>query len=74
MAERERAWQVFLGSRQAVEEGDISTWNLAPPPFPIPERELAIYAGRNFTLLRPASSWKSSAIMWTPGRQTRLLC
>ena len=39
---------------QETEQGDISTWNLAPPPFPMPERELAIYAGPNFTLLRPS--------------------
>jgi hypothetical protein len=26
----------------------------APPPFPVPERELAVYAGPYFTLLRPS--------------------
>lgn len=39
---------------QETEDGDISTWNLAPPPFPMPERELAIHAGPKFTLLRPS--------------------
>jgi hypothetical protein len=39
---------------QETDEGDIPTWNLSPPPFPIPERELAVYAGPNFTLLRPS--------------------
>ena len=39
---------------QETEKGDTSTWNLAPPPFPIPERALAIYARPNFTLLRPS--------------------
>ena len=33
---------------------DIKTWNLAPPPFPMPERELAVYAGSYFALLRPS--------------------
>ena len=26
----------------------------APPPFPLPERELAVYAGPYFTLLMPS--------------------
>jgi hypothetical protein len=30
---------------------DGKTWNKAPPPLPLPERELAVYAGPNFTLL-----------------------
>lgn len=33
---------------------DIATWNMAPPPLPLPERELAVYAGPYFTLLRPS--------------------
>lgn len=33
---------------------DITTWNMAPPPLPIPERELAVYAGPYFTLLLPS--------------------
>jgi len=33
---------------------DISTWNMAPPPLPLPERELAVYAGHSCTLLRPS--------------------
>ena len=33
---------------------DITTWNSAPPPLPLPERELAIYAGPYFTLLLPS--------------------
>jgi hypothetical protein len=32
----------------------IKTWNMAPPPFPLPERELAVYAGPYFALLRPS--------------------
>ena len=30
---------------------DANTWNLAPPPIPLPERELAVYAGLHFALL-----------------------
>lgn len=33
---------------------DVDTWNMAPPPFPMPERELAVYAGDYFALLRPS--------------------
>lgn len=33
---------------------DISTLNMAPPPLPLPERELAVYAGPYFTLLLPS--------------------
>ena len=35
-------------------EIDISTWNKAPPPLPLPERELAVYAGPYFALLFPS--------------------
>ena len=37
-----------------------STWNLAPPPIPLPERELAVYVGPYFALSAPASWWSSS--------------
>ena len=33
---------------------DIKTWNAGPPPIPLPERELAVYAGPHFTLLLPS--------------------
>jgi hypothetical protein len=33
---------------------DALTWNLAPPPIPMPERELAVYAGLNLALLLPS--------------------
>lgn len=33
---------------------DIRTWNMAPPPLPLPERELAVYAGPYFALLLPS--------------------
>jgi hypothetical protein len=33
---------------------DAQTWNLAPPPIPMPERELAVYAGLHFALLLPS--------------------
>lgn len=33
---------------------DGKTWNKAPPPLPLPERELAVYAGPNFALLLPS--------------------
>ena len=33
---------------------DVTTWNTAPPPFPLPERELAVYAGPYFALLLPS--------------------
>jgi hypothetical protein len=32
----------------------LDTWNIAPPPFPLPERELAVYAGAHFALLLPS--------------------
>ena len=45
-------------SRQETEAAHpTSTLNLAPPPLPLPERELAVYnAGRYFTLLLPSES------------------
>jgi len=33
---------------------DLKTCNTAPPPLPLPERELAIYAGPYFALLLPS--------------------
>lgn len=33
---------------------DVKTWNTAPPPLPLPERELAVYAGPYFALLLPS--------------------
>jgi len=33
---------------------EITSWNMAPPPLPLPERELAVYAGPYFTLLLPS--------------------
>jgi hypothetical protein len=33
---------------------DVSTWNMAPPSLLLPERELAVYAGHYFALLRPS--------------------
>lgn len=33
---------------------DPQTWNNAPPPLPLPERELAVYVGSHFTLLLPS--------------------
>lgn len=33
---------------------DISTWSTAPPAPLVPERELAVYAGHYFALLRPS--------------------
>lgn len=32
----------------------ISTWNMVPLPLPLPERELAVFAGPYFTLLLPS--------------------
>jgi hypothetical protein len=32
----------------------LRTWNMAPPPLPLPERELAVYAGPYFALLFPS--------------------
>jgi hypothetical protein len=33
---------------------DPKTWNSAPPPLPLPERELAVYAGPHFAILLPS--------------------
>lgn len=41
--------------QQETDDADqFETWNKAPPPFPMPERELAVYAGPFFTLLLPS--------------------
>lgn len=42
----------YLQETEGVE--DITTWNMAPPPLPLPERELAVYAGSHFALLLPS--------------------
>jgi hypothetical protein len=42
----------YLQETEAAD--DLSTLNMAPPPFPLPERELAVYAGPYFTLLLPS--------------------
>jgi hypothetical protein len=33
---------------------DTKTWNAGPPPIPLPESELAVYAGPYFALLQPS--------------------
>jgi len=38
--------------QEAEDIEDITTWNQGPPAIPIPERELAVYAGPYFALLR----------------------
>jgi len=40
--------------RQETEEEEPATLNAGPPPLPMPERELAVYAGPYFTLLLPS--------------------
>jgi hypothetical protein len=40
--------------RQETQEVDPLTRNVAPPPLPMPEWELAVYAGPYFTLLMPS--------------------
>jgi hypothetical protein len=40
--------------QEAETAADTSTWNQAPPDLLLPERELAIYAGPYFALLRPS--------------------
>jgi hypothetical protein len=40
--------------RQETEEEEPPPRNVAPPPLPMPERELAVYAGLYFTLLLPS--------------------
>lgn len=40
--------------RQETEEEEPATRNVALPPLPLPERELAVYAGPYFTLLLPS--------------------
>jgi hypothetical protein len=42
----------YLQETDAVAE--MSTYNLTPPPLPLPERELAVYAGPYFTLFLPS--------------------
>jgi hypothetical protein len=40
--------------RQETEEEEPATLNAGPPPLPMPEYELAVYAGPYFTLLLPS--------------------
>ncbi|NIN67948.1 MAG: hypothetical protein GTO63_25230, partial [Anaerolineae bacterium] len=40
--------------RQERDEEEPATRNVALPPLPLPERELAVYAGPYFTLLLPS--------------------
>jgi hypothetical protein len=40
----------YLQETEEIE--DVKTWNQGPPAIPIPERELAVYAGSSFALLR----------------------
>jgi hypothetical protein len=40
--------------QETEEAQDIDRWNRAPPPLPLPERELAVYAGPYFALLLPS--------------------
>jgi hypothetical protein len=41
--------------RQETEAADeMETLNMGPPPLPLPERELAVYAGSHFALLLPS--------------------
>lgn len=42
----------YLQETEAAD--DIRTWNMGPPPLPLPERELAVYSGPYFTLLLPS--------------------
>jgi len=42
----------YLQETDAADQ--FETWNKAPPPIPLPERELAVYAGPYFTLLLPS--------------------
>jgi hypothetical protein len=39
---------------QETTEAPLRSLMMGPPPFPMPERELAIYAGTYFTLLKPS--------------------
>lgn len=40
--------------QETEDAADIDSWNRAPPPIPMPERELAVYAGAYFALLLPS--------------------
>ena len=40
--------------QETDEASDVRSWNQAPPPLPLPERELAVYAGSHFALLLPS--------------------
>jgi hypothetical protein len=42
----------YLQETDALSAG--KTWNKAPPPLPLPERELAVYTGPYFALLLPS--------------------
>jgi hypothetical protein len=54
---------------------DALTWNLALPPIPIPERELAVYAGFHLALLLPSELWEIIlSLIWMPGKPTVIAC
>jgi hypothetical protein len=42
----------YLQETEAAD--DFDTLNMGPPPLPLPERELAVYAGSHFALLLPS--------------------
>jgi hypothetical protein len=64
----------YLQETETVDE--FSTWNLAPPPIPLPERELAVYAGHSFALLRPSELMETilnHVDAWKANQETLLM-
>jgi hypothetical protein len=64
----------YLQETDAADE--FETWNMAPPPFPLPQRELAVYAGPYFTLLLPSELVEiilSHFDAWQANRQRLLM-
>jgi hypothetical protein len=55
---------------------NVETWNTGPPPIPLPERELAVYAGPYFALLLPSELMEivlSHIDVWQANRRQLIL-
>jgi hypothetical protein len=55
---------------------DLETLNIGPPPLPLPERELAVYAGPHFALLLPSELMEivlSNVDAWQNNREQLLM-
>lgn len=62
--------------QETADADDFETLNMGPPAMPIPERELAVYAGPHFALLLPSELMKivlSNVDAWQDNREQLLM-